>query len=309
MQAITLLDGGLGQEIYRRSNRPAHPLWSVMVMMDNPGLVQAVHEDFIRAGARVITLNTYAATPTRLARDGEIGWLEPLQRRAFEVADAARNASGQPHGPVQLAGCLPPLVASYSPETTLPHEDCLREYRAIVDLQPDVDLFLCETLATIAEGRAAAEAACESGKPVLLSFTLADDGSNTLRSGETIEDMLNAVKEFNLAGLLFNCSLPEVITRALPKLQGLSIPYGAYANGFTAVQALKPGGTVDALTAREDLGPAAYSAFAREWLDLGARILGGCCEVGPAHIARLHDDLRHEGYTVTGLPGCSQSSE
>jgi homocysteine S-methyltransferase len=309
MQAITLLDGGLGQEIYRRSNQPAHPLWSVNVMLDSPSLVQAVHEDFIRAGARVITLNTYAATPSRLARDGESDWLELLQRRAFEVADAARDASGQPHGPVQLAGCLPPLVASYSPETTLPHEDCLREYRAIVDLLPEVDLFLCETMATIDEGLTAAEAACESGKPVLLSFTLADDGTNTLRSGETIEDMLGAVEAFDLAGLLFNCSLPEVITRALPKLQGLAIPYGAYANGFTSVDALKPGGTVDALTAREDLGPTAYSEFAREWLDRGARILGGCCEVGPAHIARLYQDLCRKGYTVTGLPGCTQSSE
>lgn len=309
MQTITLLDGGLGQEIYRRSNRPAHPLWSVNVMLDDPGLVQAVHEDFIRAGARVLTLNTYPATPTRLARDGKPDWLEPLQQCAFEVADAARNASGQPHGPVQLAGCLPPLVASYSPEATLPHADCLRDYRAIVDLQPQVDLFLCETMATIAEAQAAAEAASESGKPVLLSFTLADDDTGTLRSGETIGDMLNAVEDFNLAGLLFNCSLPEVITAALPKLQGLSIPYGAYANGFTSIDALKPGGTVDALTAREDLGPAAYSEFAREWLDLGAQILGGCCEVGPEHIAQLHQDLCQQGYTITDWPGITETSE
>jgi homocysteine S-methyltransferase len=301
MKTITLLDGGLGQEVYRRSNRPAHPLWSIQVMLDDPGLVQAVHEDFIRAGARVITLNTYAATPTRLARDGKPDWFEPLQQTAWEVAAMARTKAGSPHGPVQLAGCLPPLVASYSPETTLPYEDCLREYQAIVDLQPDVDLFLCETLATVREGRAAAQAATATGKPVLLSFTLSDDGSNTLRSGESIKDLLPLVEEFDPAGLLFNCSLPEVITRALPELQGLAIPYGAYANGFTAVDALKPGGTVDSLSAREDLDPAAYSRIARQWLDEGAQIVGGCCEVGPAHIVRLHDDLRQEGYTVTGV--------
>ncbi len=300
MKSITLLDGGLGQEIQRRSNQPAHPLWSIKVMMDDPELVQAVHEDFIRAGARVLTLNTYAATPTRLARDGVADWLEPLQRTAFEAADAARSSSGSPFGPVQLAGCLPPLVASYSPETTLSHEDCVREYRAIVDLQPDVDVFLCETLATIREARAAVEVAAHTGKPVLLSFTINDDGSGTLRSGETIDEMITAVEEFELAGLLFNCSLPEVITEALPKLQGLTIPYGAYANGFTAVDALKPGGTVDALSAREDLDPAAYSGIARQWLDLGAQILGGCCEVGPSHIARLHEDLCKDGYTITG---------
>jgi len=301
MKTITLLDGGLGQEIQRRSNQPAHSLWSVKVMMDNPDLVQAVHEDFIHAGARVLTLNTYAATPTRLARDGVADWLEPLQRAAFEAADAARSASGSPFGPVQLAGCLPPLVASYSPETTLSYDACVREYRALVDLQPDVDLFLCETLSTLREGQAAFEAAAQTGKPVLLSFTLNDDDSGTLRSGETIEDMITAVEELEPTGLLFNCSLPEVITQALPKLQGLTIPWGAYANGFTAVDALKPGGTVDALTAREDLNPATYSGIARQWRDLGAQILGGCCEVGPAHIERLHEDLRKEDCTITGL--------
>ncbi len=301
MKVVTLLDGGVGQEVYRRSGQPAHPLWSIKVMLDDPGLVQAVHEDFIRAGARVITLNTYAATPTRLARDGQADWLEPLQRTAYEAANAARTKAGSPHGPVQLAACLPPLVASYSPETTLSSEDCLREYQAIVDLQPDVDLFLCETLATVREGRAAAQAATATGKPVLLSFTLSDDGSDTLRSGESIRELLTLVAEFNLAGLLFNCSLPQVITRALPELHGLPIPYGAYANGFTAVDALKPGGTVDSLSAREDLDPAAYSSIVKQWLDEGAHIVGGCCEVGPPHIARLYDDLIREGYTVSGM--------
>jgi S-methylmethionine-dependent homocysteine/selenocysteine methylase len=143
--------------------------------------------------------------------------------------------------------------------------------------------------------------ATATGKPVLLSFTLSDDGSDTLRSGETIEEMIRSVEEYDLAGLLFNCSLPEVITKALPKLRETAIPIGAYANGFTAVDALKPGGTVDALTAREDLDPAAYSSIARHWAEQGAQILGGCCEVGPAHIARLHDDLLEEGYIVRGI--------
>jgi len=264
-------------------------------------MVQAVHEDFIRAGARVITLNTYTATPSRLARDGQADGLEPLQHQAYEIADAARSACASPHGPVQIAGCLPPLVASYRPDTMLPYDDCVREYQAIVDLQPDVDLFICETLPSIEEGRAAARVASRTDKPVLLSFTLSDDDSGTLRSGETLGEMIRAVSEFNLAGLSFNCSLPEVITRALPNLQEAGIPCGAYANGFMAVDALKPGGTVDVLSAREDLDPAAYSGMAMQWAAQGARILGGCCEVGPTHIARLHEDLRHAGYTIAGL--------
>ena len=66
---------------------------------------------------------------------------------------------------------------------------------------------------------------------------------------------------------------------------------GGYANGFTAIDALVPGGNVDALSARTDLGPEAYGDFAMSWIDAGASIVGGCCEVGPAHIAHLHQRL------------------
>ena len=68
---IVVLDGGLGQELHRRSALPPSPLWSVQVMMEEPGLVETVHLDFIEAGARVITLNSYTATPSQLARAGE----------------------------------------------------------------------------------------------------------------------------------------------------------------------------------------------------------------------------------------------
>ncbi len=64
MRDICLIDGGLGQEIYRRSGRAADPLWSVKVMQDQPELVEAVHRDFIEAGAQILTLNTYASTST-----------------------------------------------------------------------------------------------------------------------------------------------------------------------------------------------------------------------------------------------------
>ena len=58
MRKICLFDGGLGQELYRRSGSAADPLWSVKVMQDQPELVEAVNRDFIEAGAEVLTLNT-----------------------------------------------------------------------------------------------------------------------------------------------------------------------------------------------------------------------------------------------------------
>jgi len=295
---ITLLDGGLGQEIQKRSNQPAHPLWSIKVMMDDAAVVQAVHEDFIRAGARIITLNTYAATPTRLTRDGKPEWLEPLQRKAFDVAVAARDAAGEPHGRVRIAGCLPPLQGSYSPDTALPDEACVAEYEQIIALQPDVDLFIAETLPTVREGLAAAEAMQGTGKPLMLSFTVSDDEPGKLRSGESVADMIEAVKGLELEALLLNCSLPETITASLPAFKRCPFPYGAYANGFTSVAALTPGGTVDVLEARRDLGPEAYAQLVLGWVRDGATVVGGCCEVGPNHIAAVREQLITAGHRV-----------
>lgn len=97
---VTVLDGGMGQELRRRSNRPASPLWSAQVMLDEPDLVVQAHRDFIDAGARVITLNTYSATPQRLARDADPGLLERCMllrwmQPAKLVNKAARMSASQ----------------------------------------------------------------------------------------------------------------------------------------------------------------------------------------------------------------------
>ena len=64
MKNISLLDGGIGQEINKRSKRSSsHQLWSVQVMFEEPEIVVSVHKDFILAGSRVITVNNYTATP------------------------------------------------------------------------------------------------------------------------------------------------------------------------------------------------------------------------------------------------------
>ena len=65
---VLLLDGGMGQELIRRSPSPAHHHWSLQVMLEQPELVAEVHRDFCQAGANVACLNTYAITHTRLAR-------------------------------------------------------------------------------------------------------------------------------------------------------------------------------------------------------------------------------------------------
>lgn len=301
MQKVILLDGGMGQEIFRRAKQPAHPMWSAKVMMDQPEIVKEVHLDFLKAGARIATINSYTCTPTRLKRDGKVEWFEKLQKLAIRIASEARDELEADAGTVQVAGCLPPLIGSYTTDERS-FQTLKEEYQQIVEVQtPGVDLFIIETISNIQESMAAIEAALEAGKPVLLSYTLSDNTPHRLRSGETITDVLDAVSQYTLHGLLFNCSFPETISQGIEKIQHLQIPFGGYANGFTSVEALKPGGTVDALSAREDLDEKSYTHHVMDWINKGASIVGGCCEVGPTYIEHLHQELRRRGYTVTAL--------
>jgi len=273
------------------------------VMIHEPEIVQAVHEDYLRAGARVLTLNSYASTPGRFAKFGMPEQFEPLQRKAIALVEAAQEATGIE---ATVAGCLPPLVGSYHPELLPPDEDLLAEYRQIAAIEADhVDLFLCETMSKASEARMAATAASETGKPVWVSWTLserlAEDGTARLRSGETIAQAIAALEGLPVSALLVNCCPPEVINAALPLLLADGRPVGGYANGFTPIpQEFKLGVTVDMLGRRTDLGPDAYADFAMGWADQSAAIVGGCCEVGPAHIAELARRLTEAGHTITG---------
>ena len=155
MKNICLLDGGTGQEIFKRSQKPAHPLWGSKVMMERPDIVKKVHKEYIEAGAKILTLNSYTSTPTRLQRDGKIEWFEKLQLQAAEIALNAREETGPIGEDVKIAGCLPPLTASFIADQRS-EEDIRQEYEQIVTIQsPIVDLFLIETIASIKEAKAA----------------------------------------------------------------------------------------------------------------------------------------------------------
>ncbi|WP_409432975.1 homocysteine S-methyltransferase family protein [Litorimonas sp. RW-G-Af-16] len=291
MAHVTLLDGGMGQELIRRAGVAPTPLWSTQVMLDHPELVEQLHLDFIQSGAEIITLNNYTATPERLARDASIDLFKPIHAAAIEIAQAARAKSGKS---VRISGCLPPIVASYKPDLAPDFEACLASYRELVAIQtPGVDLFFCETLSTIREAKAAIMAAKESGLPVWVSFTLDDAAPQNLRSGELLRDAVKSVADIQVDAVMVNCSMPETVTLAMPLLVEAFPCVGAYANGFQSVAPLKAGGTVAGLQKRQDLTPDKYADYAMNWVKMGATIIGGCCEVGPDHIAEIHHRLCH----------------
>jgi len=160
---------------------------------------------------------------------------------------------------------------------------------------------MCETMSTADEARAAATAAAETGKSVWVAWSLAENGATSLRSGETVAAAFAALDHIRPAAVLANCTHPESITAAMPALVATGLPTGGYANGFTAIPTtFLPGRTKELLSARHDLDPAVYAAFAMHWVRQGAAIVGGCCEVGPAHIARLGAELLEAGHQLKG---------
>ena len=293
MTDITLLDGGLGQELVHRSGDRPTPLWSTQVMVDHPGLVEAVHRDYFDAGATIATANTYALHRDRLVGTPLDGMQADLAARALAEAEAAR--AGRPG--TRIAGSLGPLIASYRPDIHPDHDTAVPLYAALARLlAPACDLLIIETASSVQHARAALEGARSTGLPVWLSVTVDDEDGTRLRSGEP----LTALASLDPDAWLANCSAPEAMAAALATLKTFGQPFGAYANGFTRITKdfLKDKPTVDALEARPDMTPELYADFAMSWIAQGATIVGGCCETGPAHIRAIADRLRADGHTI-----------
>ena len=108
---ITILDGGMGQELIARSTAEPTPLWATKVLLEEPELVRAVHDDFFAAGAMVATTNSYAIHHDRLIPAGLDDQFESLHRVACEIACASRDTAGGG----RVAGAIGPLVGSIRP--------------------------------------------------------------------------------------------------------------------------------------------------------------------------------------------------
>lgn len=304
-QGPILLDGGMGQELVKRSHREPTPLWSTQVLLDQPELVEQVHLDYIRAGARVITVNSYTLTPGRLARaEIEQNKFNMLHNKALDLAESACLKALElgyinSRQDVQIAGCLPPLRASYLPSSAPNQTICEQEYEALVDVQKNkVDLFLIETMTSLTETDAALKYAKKSGLPTWVAFVPEEFAENNneqvlLKGGMPLVNIVPLLQLRQPNAVLLNCASPEAITQAMPSLVqyakacDFDMLLGAYGNRFVSTNALKEGGTVAALKTRDNPTPKQYCDFAKIWVDMGCHIVGGCCEIDPTYIHEL----------------------
>lgn len=290
----------MGRELRRIGAPFQQPEWSAQALMDAPDKVREAHDNFIAAGAEVIIVNSYAVVPFHIGaeRFGTIGagLIELAGRIAREAADET------PASP-QVAGSVPPLFGSYEPDLFVP-EEAPALYDVVVSAQaPYVDLWIIETMSSIAEISAALDAIqkhrLDPSQPIWLSFCLPDeapDGTVTLRSGESLASVAETfharVDVFSI-----NCSLPERIEEGIPQLRdalaalGSNAPIAAYANAFEPTLRQLPANS-GISGERAELTPEVYADTADRWIELGASIVGGCCGIHPEHIAEL--SARHQ---------------
>lgn len=294
---ITLLDGGMGQELVARSGDEPTPLWATRVMLDHPGLVGAIHDDYFAAGASVATTNTYNILHDRLEGVGLDSLYHALHLRALMEAHEAKARAGRGI----IAGSMGPLGESYRPDLTPPVAISAPIYAEKARLlAPHVDVILLETLSSLDLARGALQGAQAAGLPVWLSVSVDDRDGNRLRSGEPIAGLREIITAHPTAAVLANCSMPEAMMAALQVLSQFGLPFGAYANGFSEISSLPLPDAVAApdYTHRHDLTPEKYADFAMTWVSMGATIVGGCCEVGPAHIRHLAACLKAAGHSI-----------
>ena len=281
-----ILDGAMGTELERRGIATGLPLWSARSLMESPAAVRGIHEEYIEAGADIITANTFRATRRTFLRAGSPDRSGELTALAVNLA--GESIAAHPGRGLLIAGSMAPLEDCYRPDLVPPDEALLEEHteNARRLAESGADFLILETLGTLREARAAAQAARTTGLEFIVSFLCSKDG--ILYSGEPLEGAVREVMEFSPTALSLNCSSPRIMGRHLKYLMsalrdipgGGSLPLGVYANVGT------PGREYGGHFHR-DVNPAEYADFARLWVREGVSFVGGCCGTTPEYIQAL----------------------
>jgi len=274
-----VLDGATGTELERRGVPSRLPVWSTHALLEAPHLVEAIHREYLAAGAEALTANTFRTQRRTLARAG-LGERAP-QLTALAVELARRAAAGAGRR-IRVLGSAPPLEDCYRPELTPGPAALAREHAEHAEAlaAAGVDAVLAETHPTVREVCAAAGAAHGAGLPVVASVQC--DARARLPSGEPLEAALDALAALELVAVGVNCLPPPAVSACLPALANAGRPFGVYANLGA------PGQTPDAPRVHQRT-PAELAREAATWLDAGARFVGGCCGTTPEHVRALVD--------------------
>jgi S-methylmethionine-dependent homocysteine/selenocysteine methylase len=274
---LLLLDGATGTELNRRGVDTGLPLWSANALTTDSGLsvLRQVHLDYLKAGADIITTNTFRTHRRVLAGKGFSA--HELTLRAVATA---REAMAEFGNPALVAGSLSSLEDCYRPDLVPPADECLAEHSERIDhlLDGGADLLLIETMNSIREAVIAARIATATGLPTWLTFVC--DANGLILSGESLTDAADILMPLGVKALGVNCMPAHTLARPLAELRaicGQDFPLLAYGN---IGQVDDKQGWINT----DSTHPEGYLQHAQTW---PAQIIGACCGSTPEHIRKL----------------------
>ena len=292
---IRILDGGMGQELLNKGLKPKGTLWSAHALIDQDchQMVIDTHLDFINAGAEVIVTTTFTARRNRLIQNDCEKYFEKINIKAVELAQKARDISKKE---VLIAGGLPNQKQTYSADLGKDLDLIEKNfYDQAKLLKHGIDFFYLDVMSSGLECEIALKVIESFNLPVLVGIHLRDNGQ--LPSGETIKDIVKKYKNKNWLGIIMACISPKAYESVTNDLKTLSIPYGFKLNAFKKIpegytvaskdQWGDAGNPNTVLGVNTDLNESKFYEYVKKFMENGATILGGCCEIRPSHIKEI----------------------
>ncbi len=298
--SLTLLDGGMSNALADRGHDLSDALWSARLLRDAPGEIAAVHRSYFAAGARVATTASYqASVPGFVAYGAGRDEAERLIGSSVTVARSVRDslagdgvdrwvaASVGPYGAVLADG------SEYRGRYGVTAAALRDFHRSRLDLLAEAgpDLFAVETIPDLDEAAVLVDLLPDYDLPVWLSYTVA--GSRT-RAGQALRDAFALAASCpSVVAVGINCCAPgDVLPGVRSAAEVTGLPVVAYPNSGESWDACR----------RDWSGGTAFDvALAPSWYDAGARLIGGCCRVGPSDIQALAT-LFSNGHPPEPLP-------
>ena len=294
-KSTRILDGGMGQELLNKGLKPKGTLWSAHALIDencHPMVIDA-HLDFINAGAEVIVTSTFTARRNRLIQNDCEKYFEQINIKAVELAQKARDISKKD---ILIAGGLPNQKQTY--ESNLGKDlDSIEKnfYDQAKILKNGIDFFYLDVMSSGLECEIALKTIGSFNLPVLVGVHLRDNGQ--LPSGEKIEDIVKNYKNKNWLGIIMACVSPKAYEAVTNNLKKIDIPYGFKLNAFKKIPDGYTVASKDAwgnagnpntvLGINTELNESKFYEYAKKFMENGATILGGCCEIRPSHIKEI----------------------
>ena len=283
-----ILDGGMGQELLNRGVKPHGTIWGASALLHKKyhNTVIKTHLDFIKAGAEVIVTNSFGSRKRRLIENNLGNKYKTLNKLAGKLAKIAVKKSKKK---VLIAGSLPPQNFTYFSDLGKDLKFIKESFKSQASyLNPYVDFFYLDVMSSLKECTIAINSISSFKKEFLIGIHVRKNGK--LPSGENFIQVIKKLEKYKPLGVLASCVSTEHLSIIMKDIKKIKVPFGFKINAFEHIPAgWKPDSNNPKfqLGKRRDLTPKKFYNICKKFNKMGAKIIGGCCEIKPSHIKAL----------------------